>query len=410
MFFANRWFIAFLALYAFAYHVRCADIGRTNFDYKTNSRSNDKDRNKAKHEDQLPYKLENAPIPSVHDGPQLLRLQNRSEELDDVRRSRRHTPAADRLNPQKPLLKKGISHEESPMNVENQNKSDEEKHFHHPGHSSELSSHHPINSYNYYKVLNTYGSAFQYGNNQPFEGYVQSSNVGIIPPKGVDAKDYYNRLSNLNQYPMISQHSLYDNQNQIYGSEYGYNSRDNLKNAYRNVLTGLAMWGIMNGLVTGKRYTVYDYKTLPQNYNRNITLKDDTITRCLEDVTPLCGDHSKPICINNGTTFCVTSSVIPCDAENGCANITIPCDDYDKNQTQHLPCAVNIVVSKGIFDNYLNTDGGVFTDEEAVLCVTTLVAPHIRVSTRPLCDKPNCVGHNAEIKTNSFDESTTRGV
>ncbi|KRT85697.1 hypothetical protein AMK59_155 [Oryctes borbonicus] len=394
----STYFILFLVVHVIVCHVRCAGIETTPRSSKARGRAREKNR--------FSHKLENSPIPSVHIGPQPLELQINSirSKYEQVgSRSKRYISQADLLNPQRPRQKKNAVNEESDTSSTNSGNG-ANKRFHHPGHSSESSSRHPVNNYNYYKVLNTYGSNFQYGNSQPLEGYTQTSNIGIVPPKGVNAQNFYNKISNLEQYPMIDQHSLYDNQKQTYGYGYGYNDRDYVKNAYQNVLTGLAMWGIMNGLVNGKRYMVYDYKTLPEEYARNMLLNDEILTGCLDDSVAFCKDHAHPLCIKNDTIFCVASEVIPCAGlGNRCVNITIPCDDCeDGNRTSYLPCAANVTVTQGVLNKQKinvshTTNGGDFSNnKEVVLCVTSLVLPRPTNSNKLPCDKPYCAVNKTE--------------
>lgn len=364
--------------------MKCAAIGKDS--PKGDDKQEDRARSK-QHEEDLPYKLENAPIPSIHDGPQVLRERTGLKDEDDFKgeRSKRHISQKDGLNPQRPRVKTESTQQEGVAG----NQTDV-SHIHHPGHSSELSSSHPINSYNYYKVLNMYGSAFQYGNNPPFKGYTQTANIGIVPPKGTDAKDYYNSISNLQNYPTITQHSLYENQkftSRRYGQD--YNDQHYMNNAYKNVLTGLAMWSIMNGLVTGKRYTVYDHKTIPKDYSRNIVLTNDTLTECIEDAPALCGSYSQPICINNGTTFCVSSTVTPCQEK--CINTSMPCDKCEETNATFIPCATYTTVSKSILEEQRFNGTSYPSDvEDVVLCVTTLVVPQIKDVNKIPCDRSSC--------------------
>lgn len=412
MYFVNKSIAVILVLYVSINHIKCAGIGRTSINFKGNNKHDEKDRSRPTkhHDDQLPYKLENAPIPSVHDGPQVLRL--RTWALVEGSRIKRQANQAKLLDRQKP--KNEVAHEEASTNQSDDNQL-ESRHFHHPGHSSEPSrSIQPINNYNYYKVLNTYGGGFQYPNSQSYNGYFQTSNIGIVPPRGANARDYYNGISNINQYPMIGQHSLYESKkHQTYGYGYGYSDRDYVKNAYRNVLTGLAMWGIMNGLANGKRYTIYNYQTLPEYYPRNITVTNETITTCIEDATALCNDHSQPLCINNGTTFCVSSAIVPCPEEilqmgNTCVTISVPCDDCEDVQTTHLPCAANITLSNDVLDKqkFNATDSNA---KDVVLCATTLVIPQIKNINQSVCDQPPCLEVGTETHLNSIVESTTSG-
>ncbi|XP_017772415.1 PREDICTED: uncharacterized protein LOC108559594 [Nicrophorus vespilloides] len=257
-------------------------------------------------------------------------------------------------------------------------------------------------SYNYYGTGQNYNYGNGFNQQQPFPGYHPTSNIGVIPPSGANAGQYYNNVAGFGNQPMMGSHgqskgifgSLFGGGNSGgygYGNNYGmYNKPRGFgsgfgSNAFGNVMIGLLVWNLFRG-GSSQKYNVYNHYNKPEDAPKDIELPANLIMLCPENATALCAGQTTPLCTSNDTILCVATAAttIPCKDNllSQCVNVTTP-----ESDVTNLPCIANATVNGNVNlkpDENPTTFNATFSlfnqstnQTDTVFCVTTLAVPYI---------------------------------